>query len=209
MRGLIPLYLLPVLLSLAAPAGAQELDSGAAALNPGDAVRITVWRKPELSGEFVVAGDSSISHPFYSELKVGGIPFSVASERVKQFVRRVEASPVLVEPLYQVMILGEVLQPRLYPLRPEVTIAQAIGVAGGTTERGHLRQVQLLRGGRRHVVDLTNVDGLGQTPIRSGDQIIVPRRSNIFRDYIAPGASVASALATLASIAIRSFMQNP
>ena len=172
-------------------------------------MRITVWRKPELSGEFVVAGDSSISHPFYSEVKVGGVPFSVATDRVKQFVRRVEASPVLVEPLYQVMILGEVLQPRLYPLRPEITIAQAIGVAGGTTERGHLRQVQLLRGGQRHVIDLTNVNGLGQSPIRSGDQIIVPRRSNIFRDYIAPAASVTSALATLASIAIRSFAQNP
>ncbi len=109
MRRLLLAVLL--LVTGASVAGAQEMGSTAAALNPGDAVRITVWRKPDLSGEFFVGADSSIAHPFYSEVKVGGVPFAVATERVKQFVRRVEASPVLVEPLYQVMILCEVRNP--------------------------------------------------------------------------------------------------
>jgi protein involved in polysaccharide export with SLBB domain len=204
MRRLLSLTLLLVLMGTAA--AAQELESTAAALNPGDAVRITVWRKPDLSGEFFVGSDSSIAHPFYSELKVAGVPFAVATERVKQFVRRVEASPVLVEPLYQVMILGEVRNPRLYPVRPEVTIAQALGVAGGTTERAEVRRVQLLRGGQTFVVDLTQAQGgRAQSTIRSGDQIIVPRRTSVFRDYIAPLASVTSAVVAVANLVIRNF----
>ncbi len=204
MRRLLSLTFLLVLVG-AADVRAQEMES-VAALNPGDAVRITVWRKPELSGEFFVASDSSIAHPFYSEVKVGGIPFPLATERVKQFVRRVEASPVLVEPLYQVMILGEVRNPKLYPVRPEVTIAQAIGLAGGTTERAALRQVQLLRGGQTFPVDLTQPGaGRAQLTIRSGDQIVVPRRTSVFRDYIAPAASVTSAVVALANLVIRNF----
>ncbi|CAA9352217.1 MAG: hypothetical protein AVDCRST_MAG68-3742 [uncultured Gemmatimonadetes bacterium] len=205
MRRLVSLAFLLVLMGAAA-AGAQEMESAAAALNPGDAVRITVWRKPDLSGEFFVGADSSIAHPFYSEVKVGGIPFALATERVKQFVRRVEASPVLVEPLYQVMILGEVRNPKLYPVRPEVTIAQAIGLAGGTTERAHLRQVQLLRGGQVFVVDLTEPQGgRAHLTIRSGDQIVVPRRTNVFREYIAPAASITSAVVALANLVINNF----
>jgi protein involved in polysaccharide export with SLBB domain len=204
MRRLLSLTLLLVLVGTAA--AAQELESTAAALNPGDAVRITVWRKPDLSGEFFVGSDSSIAHPFYSEVKVAGVPFAVATERVKQFVRRVEASPVLVEPLYQVMILGEVRNPRLYPVRPEVTIAQALGVAGGTTERAEVRRVQLLRGGQTFLVDLTQAQGgRAQSTIRSGDQIIVPRRASVFRDYIAPLASVTSAVVAVANLVIRNF----
>lgn len=205
MRSLVSLTFLLVLMG-AADARAQETESAAAALSPGDAVRITVWRKPDLSGEFFVGSDSSIAHPFYSDVKVGGIPFAVAMERVKQFVRRVEASPVLVEPLYQVMILGEVRNPKLYPLRPEVTIAQALGLAGGTTERAHLRQVQLLRGGQVFVVDLTQAQGgRAQLTVRSGDQIVVPRRTNVFREYVAPAASVTAALVSVANLIIRNF----
>ncbi|HEX8360763.1 MAG TPA: SLBB domain-containing protein [Longimicrobium sp.] len=204
MRRLLLAILL--LVTGASVAGAQEMGSSAAALNPGDAVRITVWRKPDLSGEFFVGADSSIAHPFYSEVKVGGVPFAVATERVKQFVRRVETSPVLVEPLYQVMILGEVRNPRLYPVRPEVTIAQAIGLAGGTTERAQLKQVQLLRGGQVFLVDLTQPQGgRAQGTIRSGDQIVVPRRTSVFRDYVAPAASITSAVVALANLVIRNF----
>lgn len=204
MRRLLSITLLLGLMSAAA--AAQELESSAATLSPGDAVRITVWRKPDLSGEFFVAADSSIAHPFYSEVKVGGVPFAVATERVKQFVRRVEASPVLVEPLYQVMILGEVRAPKLYPVRPEVTLAQAIGLAGGTTERAQLNKVQLLRGGQVFLVDLTQPQaGRAQTTIRSGDQIVVPRRTSVFRDYVAPAASITSAVVALANLVIRNF----
>ncbi len=205
MRTLVPLIPLAVCL-LSVHAGAQSPDSADAVLSPGDAVRINVWRKQDLSGEFFVAADGSVAHPFYADVKVGGVPFSIATDRVRRYVERFETSPrVLVEPLFQVMVVGEVRAPRLYTLRPEVTVAQAVGLAGGATERGQLERVQLLRSGRMHTIDLTDPNAaLSQSPIRSGDQIVVPRRRDVFRDYIAPAGSITAALVTLVNIIINS-----
>ena len=41
-------------------------------LKPGDMVRVTVWRKPELSGDFRVLADGSIAHPLYQAINVTG-----------------------------------------------------------------------------------------------------------------------------------------
>jgi protein involved in polysaccharide export with SLBB domain len=56
------------------PAPAADGTNGA--LNPGDVVRITVWRKPELSGDFIIAGDGSVSHPLYRDVRVTGMPLA-------------------------------------------------------------------------------------------------------------------------------------
>lgn len=188
----------------AAPLSGQTSVSQLPVLRPGDAVRITVWRKPDLSGEFFIASDSSIAHPLYTEVRVGGVPLAEAEARVRRFVERYETSPqVLVEPLFQVMVLGEVREPKLYTLRPEVTIAQAVGLAGGATDRGQLERARLLRDGEVFIVDLTRPDAeLARAPIRSGDQIVISRRRDWFRDYVAPTGSVVAALATLINIVL-------
>jgi protein involved in polysaccharide export with SLBB domain len=211
---ILPLLALTVVAS--APLAAQNalvttdvLPEGgraaAVALRPGDAVRITVWRKPELSGDFAIAGDSTIASPFYMDLKVAGLPLPSAAERVRLHVARFETEPrVLVEPLLRVSVGGEVRQPSLYTLRPETTIAQAIMQAGGLTERGYLERVTLWRGGQELTVDLSRPDmGLAGSPILSGDQILVPRRVSIFRDYVAPMGSILGAAAAVANLILR------
>src|ERR1700736_1850648 len=75
---------LALFLLLGAPSlRAQSVDGATATtatLSPGDVVRIVVWRKPEFSGDFVVAPDSSITHPLYREVKVVGVPLHVVEE---------------------------------------------------------------------------------------------------------------------------------
>src|SRR5436309_13234862 len=51
------------------------------ALRPGDVLRINVWRHAELSGDFVVAPDSTLVDPVYQVVKVAGVPLSVVRER--------------------------------------------------------------------------------------------------------------------------------
>jgi polysaccharide export outer membrane protein len=184
-----------------APGGLAE----ATALSPGDAVRITVWRKPELSGDFAIAADSTVASPFYMELKVAGVPLSLVSERVRMHVARFEAEPrVLVEPLLRVSVGGEVRQPNLYPLRPETTVSQAVMQAGGPTERGHVERVVLWRGGQQLTVDLSRPDaGLAASRILSGDQILVKRRASVLRDYIAPVSSILGATVAVANLVLR------
>src|SRR3954468_7477285 len=99
----------------------------AVALNPGDVVRITVWRKPELSGDFVVAVDGTLSHPLYRDVRVIGVPMAAVEIRAREFLTNLEANPqFVVEPLIRVAVGGEVRLPNLYTLRPEPSLAQAV-----------------------------------------------------------------------------------
>src|SRR2546427_10563039 len=78
-------------------------------LRPGDVLRITVWRHPEMSGEFVVAPDSTLVHPLYQVVKVAGAPLPVVKERLRGLLATYEQDVQLViEPLFPVTVAGEV-----------------------------------------------------------------------------------------------------
>jgi protein involved in polysaccharide export with SLBB domain len=189
-------FFLLVLAIVPAPlARAQAADGEAAVLLPGDVIKISVWRKPELSGEFSVAADGSISDAFYSEVNVARVPLAIASERVREYVAKIESSPrVWVEPLFRVSVGGEVRTPNLYSLSGETTISQAVAIAGGANTLGRLDRVTLIRNDQSQLLDLTDPNSpLADAVIRSGDQILVARRSSFFREYVAPASSVVAA----------------
>lgn len=174
-------------------------QEGTAELRPGDAVRIAVWRMPELSGEFEIAGDGTIAHPLYRTVRVTGAGQAELERRVRERLLQFETNPqFVVEPLLRVSVGGEVRQPNLYSLRPEVTVAQAVARAGGLSERGRLDRVHLVRDGVRSTLDLVDpASGGGQLTVRSGDQIYVERRRDVFRELVAPVASVIAAVASV------------
>lgn len=192
--------------SLAASSLAAQNGSAAAreaVLMPGDMVRITVWRQPELSGDFAVAADGSIRHPLYQAVKVAGVGTTAAEARLREFLGRLESTPQFVlEPLFRVTVGGEVRQPNLYSLPQETSVSQAVAMAGGPTERGRLDRVILQRDGREQVIDL-NVPGFGAAhmPVRSGDRIFVARRRD-WRDYVTPVASTLAAAVGIVNIVL-------
>lgn len=187
------------------PAAAQESSAASASmLTPGDSVRIMVWRKPEFSGDFVVAPDSSITHPLFRSVKVAGMPYATAEANLRRFLSGFEENPQFVmEPLVRVAVSGEVRSPQLYALRPETTIAEAVARAGGAREEGAPHRTRVLRldaSGRQQqfVVDLTNPEsGAGTFHVRSGDQIIVPERKNFLRSVLLPTLGVIGSIASL------------
>jgi protein involved in polysaccharide export with SLBB domain len=194
-----------IALLAAPPLAAQSSSSGDLILRPGDVVRVTVWRSAELSGEFAITGDGTLAHPLYRDVVVGGVDVATAEQRIRQLLSGLESNPrFVVQPLLRVSLGGEVRQPSLYTLPPETSIAQAVAMAGGATERGRLDRVRLLRGGGEVRVDLTDPQGgWAQSLIRSGDQLFVERRVSVFRDYIAPAGSIVAALVSLVGIATR------
>ena len=174
----------------------------ATALNPGDMLRITVWRKPELSGEFVIAGDGTVSHPLYREIRVTGIPMTAVESRIREYLSKLEANPqFVVEPLLRVAVSGEVRQPNLYALRPETSLAQAVAMAGGPTERGRHDRVRLVRQNREMIVDLRRPDQSGAgMPVMSGDQLVVEQQRAVYRDVISPMVSLLGATAAIVGV---------
>ncbi|MEZ0334407.1 MAG: polysaccharide biosynthesis/export family protein [Gemmatimonadales bacterium] len=191
--------------AFAAPASAQTPATGSASmLAPGDSVRVVVWRRPEFSGDFVVAPNGTITHPLYRSVTVGGVPFATAEANLRRFLSRFEENPEFVmEPLVRVSVSGEVDRPRVYALRPETTIAEAVGLAGGVTQDGSRDRVRILRtepGGqtREFSIDLNDPEtGAGGTPIVSGDQILVDRRRNFLRDVVLPVLGVVGSIASI------------
>lgn len=191
---------------LIAPLGSASAQRQASVLSDpvlrvGDALRITVWRQPELSGEFVIGTDSTLMHPVYQSVKVAGAPVSVVKERLRSLLTTYEQDvQLVVEPLFPVTVAGEVRQPNLYRLRRGTTFAQAVALAGGPTELGRLDKVSVIRRDGGMVINLgsgySRYEGL---TIASGDQILVARRSsfNLLRDVMYPLASITAAVAAV------------
>ena len=185
--------------------GAQALGQVEPMLAPGDVIRIEIWRQPELSGDFDVATDGTIRHPLYQDVQVAGMPLSQARERLHRFLTDFVGTPqFVITPLARVAIGGEVHEPNLYNLPPEISITEALAGAGGPTEDGRLDRVRLLRSGAELELDLTRPDRqYANMAVRSGDQILVGRRSNVWREYIAPAASMTGAAAAIITAIIR------
>jgi polysaccharide export outer membrane protein len=174
-------------------------------LHPGDMVKVTVWRNQEMSGDFQVGVNGALRHPLYQEVPIAGIPLSEVEKRLTTFLERfVENPQLVVEPLFQVTVGGQVRTPNLYPLPRTTTIAQAIALAGGVTPDGRLDKVKLFRGGRQYQVDLTDPSGQwANEPIQSGDQLIVDKKSSVFRNIVLPLISMAGAIASIVNVATR------
>jgi protein involved in polysaccharide export with SLBB domain len=201
-RLLLRVLLAICLVAEARPALGQQTAGAAASvvLKPGDLVRIVVWQKPELSGEFAVTPEGTLAHPLYQDVEVAGIPLTVAKTRLRDFLAQTYTKePLLtVEPLFRVTVGGEVRQPNLYTVPRGTTVAQAVALAGGVTERGKASAVRVLREGRATTVDLTRPEPATQSEqLVSGDQVIVTRGHNFFRDVLGPFASLTAAVVSV------------
>ena len=204
LRSLSLLTITPVLAGWLSAQGTPT-TSEQVTLAPGDSIRVVVWRKPEMSGDFIVGPDGTITHPLYRAVRVGGIPFTTAQVNLRNFLARFEQDPQFVaEPLVRVAVSGEVGQPRIYAMRPETSIAEAVAQAGGPRETGNRKSVRVLRkeaNGRQREfrVSLLDPEGASQAALRvhSGDQIIIDRRRSFFRDIFLPGLSVVGSVASV------------
>src|SRR2546430_17208566 len=144
-----------LLISPVASAAAQTGVLRDPVLRPGDMLRITVWRHPEMSGDFAVAPDSTLVHPKYQTVKVAGAPMSTVRERLRGLLVTYEQGvEFVIEPLFAVTVAGEERQANLYQLPHGTTFAQAIARAGGPTELGRLGQIRRIRPDSTMVLDL-------------------------------------------------------
>jgi polysaccharide export outer membrane protein len=202
LRSLALITLLPAMVGELA-GQTQAASTEQVTLAPGDSIRVVVWRKPEMSGDFIIGADGTITHPLYQAVRVGGIPFTSARANIRTFLARFEQDPQFVaEPLLRVAVSGEVGLPRVYALRPETTIGEAVAQAGGPREDANRDKVRVLRrdaSGRQRefFVSLLEPDASSSMRVHSGDQIVVDRRRSFFREIFLPGLSVLGSAASI------------
>ncbi len=174
-------------------------------LNPGDLIRIIVYRREEFSGEFMISMDGTIIHPLYREIQVTGVPLATVEERLRTFLTRYETNPqFVIQPLVRIIVGGEVRTPSILSVPPGTNLTQAIALAGGPTERAQIRDVRVYRDGQEVRIDLSSPDRqAGLIQIRSNDQIVVGRRRANVLQIIGPVASTIAAVAAIISIFTR------
>jgi len=176
----------------AAPAAAQlppPADSmEPLAVRPGDVVRIVVWGHQELSGEFPIDENYNLLYPLIGPINVRSLSVGQLRDRLNTDLAQLFQRPfIAVTPLFRVAVLGEVTRPGLYSADPTLTIFDLIALAGGPTHDANQSKMQLLRGGEdiRISLDAATIarSTLRELGVRSGDQVVVPRKAFTFQDW--------------------------
>ncbi len=146
-------------------------------LGTGDMLRITVFGQENLSGEYKVEPSGVIAFPLLQQVNAAGF---TAREVETDIADRLDpeyiiAPRVSIEVLnYRNMyILGEVQQPGKYEYVPNMTVLQAIALAGGYTYRADESGAEVTR----HVKGALKTFAVNKTTmLKPGDTIVVKRR---------------------------------
>lgn len=143
-------------------------------LGPGDRVRLTVFRHPDLSGEFALDGQGTLSLPLIGDFPANGVTTRKLQADVEQRFReqsylvepRVSIAVLTYRPFY---ILGEVARPGEYEYQNGLTVGRAVALAGGFSYRADQSDIYIRRG------DCMRQANTG-TEVLPGEIVQVPER---------------------------------
>jgi polysaccharide export outer membrane protein len=133
----------------AAPAAPAAGEEARYTLDAGDRVRLVVFGQKDLSGDFVVTGNGTLSLPLIGEVTVKGLTLrqieaAIAGKLEPDYLKnpRVSAEVINYRPFY---IIGEVKNPGTYPYVNGMRIVNAVAIAGGYTYRANEREMRITR----------------------------------------------------------------
>jgi protein involved in polysaccharide export with SLBB domain len=137
----------------AAPAAGQGARTTAESyrLDAGDKVRITVFNETNLSGEFEIDGKGSLAYPLVGTIEAQGLTPRQLEQaiinRLNQGYLRDPSVSVEVLSYRPFYILGEVRTPGSYPYVNDMTVLNAVALAGGYTYRARTGSAVIKRAG--------------------------------------------------------------
>jgi polysaccharide export outer membrane protein len=119
-------------------------------IGPSDILAINLWKEPELSIQTAVRLDGKISLPLVNDIKAAGLSCAALRsqliENYKDYVEVPEVSVTLVESRSKkIYILGKINNPGEYTLQKNMTIVQALSLAGGLDQWADPSDVRLIR----------------------------------------------------------------
>jgi len=119
-------------------------------IGPGDVLLIDIWKEPELSKQVSVRLDGHISLPLINDVEVAGLTCtklrSQLMDKYKEYVDVPEISVTVVQSLSKkIYMLGKITRPGEYPLQKQMTIVQAVSLAGGLAQWADSSDVKLIR----------------------------------------------------------------
>ena len=121
-------------------------------IGPGDEVKLLLWGRINAQYNLTVDRDGKITIPQIGPLFVAGMTFDEMSKRIIKQSEQIVGTNVDISmgslKTIPVFILGDVRRPGSYTIGSFATITDALLLAGGPTEIGSMRHVQLKRKGQ-------------------------------------------------------------
>ncbi len=162
-------------------------DSQQYIIGPTDILEIQVWREPALSRTVPVRPDGKITLPLLDDVQAAGLtPLELKTKletRLAKFINNPKVS-VSVQEINskKIYVVGQVNTPGEYPLRHNMTVMQALSLAGGLAEWADAKNIVIIRkekGKQKRIKFnykkvLKGKDLDKNIFLRPGDTIIVP-----------------------------------
>lgn len=127
------------------------LQPQAATLGPGDRVVIRVYEDEKLGGEFGVGPDGTISFQLVGKIEVRGLTCSqIEDELIARLAAGYIRSPsvtctVTAFNSKKIFVFGEVKEPGAFAYEDNMSVVQAVTLAGGFAERAAPNETSIVR----------------------------------------------------------------
>lgn len=152
-------------------------------LGPDDILLLQLFGKQNSSEELIVTRDGSVNLPEIGPVNVGGLSVSQASDVIANKVREamigVDAAITMGKlRTINIFVAGEAKTPGMFAVSALTTVTQSLYLAGGVSDIGSLRDIQVKRAGatvgRFDLYDLLlRGDSSGDIQLQHGDVVFV------------------------------------
>ncbi|MFN3581943.1 MAG: polysaccharide biosynthesis/export family protein, partial [Pseudomonas sp.] len=161
-------------------------------IGPNDALFITVWDHPELTipggtqqsasaNARTVRDDGTLFYPFIGNVQVAGLTLEELRELIAQRLARFIEQPqvdvnVIGYNSQKIIVSGAFQNPGSLSVNAEqLTLTQAVGLAGIDPQRADLSNLTLIRNGSSYVLDYdrltSRASAINQIYLRAGDKL--------------------------------------
>lgn len=158
-------------------------------LGPGDSFDVRVFNEESLSNTYQISPDGTIDYPLIGRITVADLnPQEIASlvaEKLKEdkFLKNPQVSVLVKEyKSKKIHILGQVKKPGTFPFQEDMSVVQAVAMAGGFTPLANQNKTTITRKieGKEIIIraEVAKISK-GESPdifLQTGDIIYVPER---------------------------------
>jgi polysaccharide export outer membrane protein len=128
-------------------------------IGPMDVLEIQVWKEPDFSRKVLVRPDGKITYPLIGDIHASGMNTmglkALLTEKLENFLSKPEVTVIVLQSSSKnFYIVGKINRPGNYPLNPDMTVLQAISVAGGLNEWADRDSIRIIRrsGGKEEIL---------------------------------------------------------
>ena len=194
MEGVPKLVALLVWAALALASSAGFAQSAREVIGPGDTVRITAYRYPDLTTEARLSEEGKLNVPLVGEMSLKGLTPEQAAGRIEgrlksgKYINDPQITVTVLQARSRVVsVLGFVRNPGRYVLDGATAkVSDVIAMAGGVEANGSQKVIIQPNGaqkGKPVTVDLSSViegDTSKNVEVHGGDSVFVPRAPVVY-----------------------------